>query len=77
MSVLMITQATIHDLDALAPLFDDYRMFYGQPSDLTGARHFSPNVSDSWSPSYCSPALPETRALRASRSCTPLFRPSR
>ncbi len=33
-------QATVHDLDALVPLFDDYRRFYGQASDLAGARAF-------------------------------------
>ncbi|PWK87602.1 GNAT family N-acetyltransferase [Fulvimonas soli] len=35
-----IQQATIHDLDALAPLFDGYRQFYGQPPDLARARDF-------------------------------------
>lgn len=33
-------QATIADLDALAPLFDGYRQFYGQASDLAGSRAF-------------------------------------
>jgi ribosomal protein S18 acetylase RimI-like enzyme len=32
--------ATIHDLDALAPLFDGYRQFYGQPGDEPRARQF-------------------------------------
>jgi len=35
-----IRQATILDLDTLAPLFDGYRQFYGQPADLARARHF-------------------------------------
>ena len=35
-----VRQATIHDLDALAPLFDGYRRFYGQPGDPEGARGF-------------------------------------
>ena len=35
-----ICQATIHHLDVLAPLFDDYRQFYGQPGDLPRARAF-------------------------------------
>jgi GNAT superfamily N-acetyltransferase len=35
-----ICQATIHHLDMLAPLFDDYRQFYGQPGDLPRAREF-------------------------------------
>jgi GNAT superfamily N-acetyltransferase len=30
-------RAELDDLDALAPLFDAYRRFYGQPSDLDGA----------------------------------------
>ncbi|KRE88363.1 acetyltransferase [Frateuria sp. Soil773] len=35
-----ILPATIHDLDTLAPLFDGYRQFYGQPADLGRARDF-------------------------------------
>jgi GNAT superfamily N-acetyltransferase len=35
-----IYQATIHDLDTLAPLFDGYRQFYRQPTDLARARSF-------------------------------------
>lgn len=35
-----IRQATIHDLDAVAPLFDAYRVFYRQPADLERARAF-------------------------------------
>jgi ribosomal protein S18 acetylase RimI-like enzyme len=33
-------QATIEDLDDLVPLFDGYRQFYGQESDLSMARSF-------------------------------------
>ena len=33
-------QATIDDLDQIAPLFDAYRQFYGQPADLALARSF-------------------------------------
>lgn len=35
-----IRQATIHDLDQLAPLFDGYRQFYGKTSDIGLARDF-------------------------------------
>lgn len=35
-----VRPATIHDLDALVPLFDGYRRFYGKPSDEAGARDF-------------------------------------
>ncbi|HKR77947.1 MAG TPA: GNAT family N-acetyltransferase [Rhodanobacter sp.] len=35
-----IRRATFHDLDALVPLFDGYRQFYGKPSDESGAREF-------------------------------------
>lgn len=35
-----VRQATIEDLDALVPLFDGYRQFYGQPGDLDLARRF-------------------------------------
>ena len=33
-------RAELDDLDALVPLFDAYRRFYGQASDLAGARAF-------------------------------------
>ena len=35
-----IHQASLADLDSLAPLFDGYRQFYGQPADLGKARSF-------------------------------------
>jgi ribosomal protein S18 acetylase RimI-like enzyme len=35
-----VRHATIHDLDAIVPLFDAYRGFYGQPSDHARARTF-------------------------------------
>jgi GNAT superfamily N-acetyltransferase len=38
--MIAIHQATIQDLDRLAPLFDSYRQFYRQTSDLLGAREF-------------------------------------
>lgn len=37
---LVIRRATTDDLDAVAPLFDAYRRFYGQPGDLPRARAF-------------------------------------
>ncbi len=37
---MTIVQATTNDLDALTELFDLYRQFYQQPSDLDGARAF-------------------------------------
>lgn len=36
----IVRRATLADLDAVAPLFDAYRGFYGQPSDLPRARDF-------------------------------------
>jgi len=33
-------RAELDDLEALVPLFDGYRRFYRQPSDLAGARAF-------------------------------------
>ncbi len=40
MSTVTVRRASIHDLSAIAPLFDGYRVFYGQPSDLAGASAF-------------------------------------
>jgi ribosomal protein S18 acetylase RimI-like enzyme len=37
---IAITRATLSDLDALTPLFDGYRVFYGNPSDPATARAF-------------------------------------
>ncbi|MBP1905379.1 ribosomal protein S18 acetylase RimI-like enzyme [Paenibacillus turicensis] len=35
-----LEQATIHDVPQLAVLFDQYRVFYGQPSNVEGAKQF-------------------------------------
>ena len=35
-----IVEASAEDLDLIVPLFDQYRMFYGEPSDLALARRF-------------------------------------
>ena len=35
-----VSRATVADIDDLAPLFDAYRVFYDQPSDLALARLF-------------------------------------
>lgn len=35
-----VRRASVHDLDVLVPLFDSYRQFYKQASDLTLARTF-------------------------------------
>ncbi|HEX9068702.1 MAG TPA: GNAT family N-acetyltransferase [Ktedonobacterales bacterium] len=37
---ITVTLATPDDLDTLAPLFDGYRQFYRQPTDLAAARDF-------------------------------------
>lgn len=39
-NTLEIVRATIDDLEQLVPLFDGYRQFYKQESDLEGARRF-------------------------------------
>ncbi len=37
---MIIQQATLNELEALTELFDLYRVFYEQKSDLNGARNF-------------------------------------
>ncbi|MFF2908801.1 GNAT family N-acetyltransferase [Paenibacillus sp. NPDC057934] len=37
---IVIKQAGLEDLELLSPLFDEYRVFYQQESDLNGARAF-------------------------------------
>ena len=39
-----VRQATIADLELVAPLFDRYRQFYGCSEDLELARRFTPDV---------------------------------
>jgi GNAT superfamily N-acetyltransferase len=39
-SGMTVRQATIFDLDLVAPLFDAYRQFYRKPADLALARSF-------------------------------------
>jgi ribosomal protein S18 acetylase RimI-like enzyme len=40
MNNVSIRRATTADVEALTPLFDAYRQFYKQPSDLTAARDY-------------------------------------
>lgn len=40
MIAFRVRQAAIQDLDSLAELFDEYRVFYEADSDLSGAREF-------------------------------------
>src|SRR6185295_7205434 len=40
MSTVTVRQATLADLEALVPLFDGYRQFYGRTSDPSAAREF-------------------------------------
>ncbi|RUS47956.1 GNAT family N-acetyltransferase [Cohnella sp. AR92] len=40
MSGIIVRQATVADVEEAAALFDEYRVWYGQASDLEGARRF-------------------------------------
>lgn len=40
MNEISVRQAILSDIEALVPLFDGYRQFYGRESDLRGAREF-------------------------------------
>ena len=37
---MFVHQASVEDIDQIAPLFDEYRQFYGKLSDLVAARSF-------------------------------------
>lgn len=39
-ALTIVHQATVHDIDRIAPLFDAYRQFYGKTSDIVLARTF-------------------------------------
>ncbi|HKW21270.1 MAG TPA: GNAT family N-acetyltransferase [Ktedonobacterales bacterium] len=40
MTSVQVTRATVNDVETVAPLFDAYRQFYEQPSDLDGTLAF-------------------------------------
>jgi GNAT superfamily N-acetyltransferase len=40
MTAAQVRRATVADIEAIAPLFDAYRQFYHQASDLDGARAY-------------------------------------
>jgi len=40
MNTITVRQAVLSDIEALVPLFDGYRQFYGRTSDLGAAREF-------------------------------------
>lgn len=40
MNVIAVRQAVLSDIEDLVPLFDCYRQFYGQASDIAAAREF-------------------------------------
>lgn len=40
MTTITVRQAVLSDLEALAPLFDSYRQFYGRPGNLLAATEF-------------------------------------
>ena len=40
MNTITVRQAVLSDIEALVPLFDGYRQFYGRTSDLGAARDF-------------------------------------
>lgn len=40
MNEISVRKAILSDIEALVPLFDSYRQFYGRESDLPGAREF-------------------------------------
>jgi ribosomal protein S18 acetylase RimI-like enzyme len=44
---MKVYKATIEDLDGVSNLFDQYRVFYQQPSDLDGAKTYIKNRLES------------------------------
>lgn len=40
MNNIIVRQAVLSDIEALVPLFDHYRQFYGRPSDIPAVREF-------------------------------------
>ncbi len=69
---MTVRQATIADLDSLAPLFDAYRQFYRQPSNLDLARRILEEFAAGPSRSFLS-RWRRTVPRWGSRSCIPAF----
>lgn len=40
MNTITVRQAVLSDIEALVPLFDNYRQFYGRSSNIVAAREF-------------------------------------
>ena len=60
---MLVSRATIADLDQLAALFDGYRQFYKQASDLSGAKAFlAARIKNKESVIFVATVTPETLA---------------
>lgn len=73
---MKIIQASANGIDALSKLFDEYRVFYGKESDLTGAKKFlSERISNNESIAYI--ALDEVNNAMGFVHLYPLFSSTR
>lgn len=73
---MKIIQATINEIDSLAKLFDEYRVFYGKESDLAGAKKFlSERISNNESTAFI--ALDENNNAMGFTHLYPIFSSTR
>lgn len=74
--MIKIEQATIEDVDKLAMLFDQYRVFYQKPTDLSGAKAFLiERINAAESVIFIS--INESKALTGFTQLYPLFSSTR
>jgi hypothetical protein len=66
--MVAVRQASIFDLDLIAPLFDAYRQFYRKPADPALARRKAAR-RPSASPNYSPASPPYPRPGRSPNSC--------
>ncbi|GJM72898.1 hypothetical protein HMSSN036_51140 [Paenibacillus macerans] len=66
---ISIKQAGPEDLEALAALFNEYRIFYEQASDMEGATRFCRNGCPGMNPSYFWLSMRLIKRRSGSRSC--------
>ena len=70
---MTVIRANAQHLDVLAPLFDAYRQFYGQPSNLAAARHFLAARIDADESVIFAASVPEAKGLVGFTQLYPFF----
>lgn len=68
-----VTQADVQDLDDLAAVFNEYRIFYGKPSDVQKARQFLAERIERKESTVFLARMEESRTIAGFTQLYPLF----